>query len=74
MTYIPTQRRIDYEKGPFWDDWFRQEEIEAALKSATPEEEAILRKALAPITARQHEYWCERQREVDGHSTKGTSQ
>jgi hypothetical protein len=58
--YTPSAERIAYESGLFWDDWDRGDEIEAALKIATPEDAAVLTEALEPIRKRQDAYWDER--------------
>lgn len=60
-SYVPSAERIAYENGEqIWDDWFRGEELEAAIKIASPEDAAVLTEALAPIKKRQDAYWDER--------------
>lgn len=49
---------VEYAPGfDFWDDWFRAEDLQTALKTATTTEARILQKALEPITTRQDAYW-----------------
>lgn len=51
--------------GPdkFWDDYFRRDGIEKALKVAAPDEAQILQMVLRPIVKRQDEYDATRQAE-----------
>lgn len=60
----------DPNNGQFWDDWLRAEELRNALKTATPAEALILKKALEPIAKRQEIYWAGRQAEYEVHAAE----
>lgn len=59
--YTPSAERLAYENSEqFWEDWYTGDELEAAMKIATPEDAAVLAEVLKPIKKRQDAYWDER--------------